>query len=41
MSGKTRQNAENKQSVDLTGKIEIFKEKLVKALKINKLLVFS
>ena len=35
---KTRQNAENKQTFDLTGRIEIMKN-LVKTLKINKLLV--
>ena len=35
--GKPRQNAENKQTFDLSGKIEIEGEKkLVKTLKINK-----
>ena len=36
---KTRQNAENKQPFDFSGKIKIEGEKLVKPLKINKLLV--
>ena len=37
---KTRQTAENKQTFDLTGKLKL-REKLVKTLKINKLLVLS
>ena len=40
LKGKTRQNAENKQTFDLTRKQKIeIKEKLVKTLKINKLLI--
>ena len=37
---KTRQNAENKQTFDLSGKIEIA-EKLVKTLKTDKLLIWA
>ena len=36
---KTRQNSENKQTFDLTGKNFELREKLVKTLKINKLLI--
>ena len=42
MRGKTRQNAENKQTLIFSGKIEIeLRGKFVKTLKINKLLNFA
>ena len=38
IEGKTRQNVENRQTFDLTEKLKL-REKLVKTLKINKLLI--
>ena len=36
---KTRQNTENKQSLEITRNIEVYEKKLVKTLKINKLMI--